>query len=591
MRALAAVALLAALAGGASAQMVFGGRRFVTQQGQNSDPPGSLSGHVVDAATGEPVRGATVNLQNYSRGGNFQSVTTDGAGAFAAAKLSPGDYLVQVTHPSYQGIMGLPNPSQMVTVASSRDSSGVTLRLMPGGTISGKVLDDGGEPVPGCMVSVLGPGQGASPAPLTQKGTASTNDKGEYKFDALTADQYLVYAHCQDSLPVERLLGESRPELIEPSESWLPVFYPDSSSPVGAQWLTVLPGSELTGIDFRLRATPVTTVSAMISGLAPAAPGIQPNIMLFPADYAAEASLAFGAAFETATSTFEFMMVPPGLYRLVVVSSGIQGEALAYASVSVTVGRVRPAPLLVQMHQGLSVSGVVELPPAAGGAGGGNPVILNSLQSPGQQTATLPGLGFISLFAASPNSFYNTRQVEVHHDGTFTLPALMSGRYRVIARIPSAQAFFVESVQFGSSQSTRSVFELAEGASGSLRVRMGAAPQVSANLADAPAGGQWVVFALPVDEPVLPFDQFMTGPAKSGDTVRMQNASAGRFAFVAVEMTMLGGMQNERLNQLLRDRVEPVEIVTGQDQTVSPNFFTSQEIEKLALAYLRGETR
>ena len=62
-------------------------------------------------------------------------------------------------------------------------------------------------------------------------------------------------------------------------------------------------------------------------------------------------------------------------------------------------------------------------------------------------------------------------------------------------------------------------------------------------------------------------------------------------AFVAVEMTMAGGMQNERLNQLLRDHVEPVEIVAGQDQTVSPRFFTSQEIERLALAYLRGETR
>jgi hypothetical protein len=593
MRGLTAVALLAALAGGARSQVVFGGVQFTSPQ-QNTDPPGSVSGRVVNAVTGEPVRGAQVGLQNYSRGGTYQAATTDGTGTFAAANLQPGDYFVQATHANYQGILGLPNPSQMVTVASSQESSGVTLRLMPGGTISGKVLDDGGEPVSGCPVWALGPGQGGSPAAYMQKGWATTNDKGEYKFDALTADRYVVYARCQDSLPVERPLAVWHPEQIEPAEAWLPVYYPDNPSPEGAQWLTLLPGSELTGIDFHLKATPVTTVSGTLSGIAPAAPGTQPNLQLYPADYAVEASLAFGGAFDSATSTFKFQMVPPGSYRLVVISSPAQMESLSYASMPVTVGRVRPAPLFVQMHPGLSVSGVVEQPPSAGGGGGGNVVMLNSLQNPGRQTATAQPLGFLHLIPLSQTPFSNQRQVEVRQDGTFTLQGLTPGRYKVVPQIWSQQPSSMETVQFGASQANHGVIELTEGASGSLRVRMAAnPPQVSASLADAPAGagGQWLVFALPVDEPALPFNQFMTGPGKSGDTLRMQNASAGKFAFVAVEMTMMGGMQNERLNQLLREHVEPVEIVAGQDQTVSPRFFTSQEIEKLALSYLRGETR
>jgi hypothetical protein len=269
-------------------------------------------------------------------------------------------------------------------------------------------------------------------------------------------------------------------------------------------------------------------------------------------------------------------------------------ESMSYASVPVTVGSARPAPLFVQMHPGLTVSGVVEQPPAAGGAGGGNVVMLNSLQNPGRQTATAQPLGFLHLIPLSQTPLSNQRQVEVRQDGTFTVQGLTPGRYKVVPQIWSPQPSSMETVQFGASQANRGVIELTEGSSGSLRVRMAASPpQVSANLADAPAGagGQWLVFALPVDEPALPFNQFMTGPGKSGDTLRMQNASAGKFAFVAVEMTMNGGMQNEQLNQLLRARVEPVEIVAGQEQTVSPRFFTSQEIEKLALAYLRGETR
>jgi len=586
------VALLAALAGGASAQMVFGGRRFVTQQQQQtSGPPGSLSGHVVNGVTGEPVRGATVNLLNYSRGGNSQPVTTDAAGAFAAANLPPGDYYVQATHPGYQGLLGLPNPSQVVTVASSGNSSEVTLRLMPGGTISGKVLDDGGEPMPGCSLWALSPADGASPWAYAQKGGTSTNDKGEYKFDALAADRYLVHIRCQESLPVERRLAAWRPEQIEPAESWMPAFYPDSLSPQGAQWLTVLPGSSVTGIDFHLKATPVTTVSGALGGLASTGPGSQPNVQLYPGDAYTDPSLAYGAAFDAATSTFKFLMVPPGSYRLAVVSSGMQAETLAYASLPVTVGPVRPAPLSVQMHQGLNVSGVLELPPAAGGAG--TPALPDALQTPGQPAATMPGLGFISLFPVSPGPFSNARQAQVRHDGTFTVPALMPGRYRVIMSVSSPQPSAVESVQFGPSQSARGVFDLAEGASGSLRVRMGAAPQVSANLAGAPAGtgGQWLVYGLPVDEPALPFNQFTGGPGKGGDTVLMQNAAAGRFVFVAIEPAMNGAMNNQRLIQLLREHAEPVEISTGQSQTVSPKFFSSQEIEKLALAYLRGEAR
>jgi hypothetical protein len=594
MRALPVVAVLAVLASGARSQVIFGSGQTPPQQNaqQNNDPPGSVSGRVINAVTGEPVRGAMVGLQNFSRGGNSQSATTDGAGTFAAARLPPGDYFVQATHFNYQGILGLPGPSQMVTVASSQESSGVTLRLMPGGTISGKVLDDSGEPVSGCPLFVLGAGQGGNSAAYMQRGGASTNDKGEYKFDALTADHYLVYARCQESLPVERPLAVWRPELIDPAESWLPVYYPDSSSPEGAQRLTVLPGSELTGIDFRLKPTPVTAVSGTLSGVAPGAPGTQPNIMLLPADSMVQASLAYAASFDPATSTFKIQMVPPGSYRLVAFNSPQQMESLAYASLPITVGRAGHAPLFVQMHPSLALSGVVELPPPVGG--GGNVIMLNSLQNPGRQTPKAPPLGYLNLIPLTQMPYSSPRQVEVHQDGSFTVQGLTPGRYKVVTQIWSPQPASLESVQFGTSQAIHGVIELTEGASGSLRVRMGASPpQVSASLADTPAGvgGQWMVFALPLDEPAAPFSQFMTGTGKSGDTVRLQNTMAGKFAFVAVEMTMAGGIQNERLSQLLRERVEPVEIVAGQDQTVSPKFFTSQEIEKLALAYLRGETR
>ncbi len=585
-----AFALVAILATGVRGQVIIGNDPPVPQP-PSTDPPGSVSGHVVNAITGAPVRQAMVVLQNSSRGGNFQQATTDGAGAFSAGNLQPGDYLVQVSHPSYQGILGIPSRSETVTVVSGEESSGVTLRLMPGGTISGKVVDDGGEPVSGCPVWVLGPGPGGGSAAYVQKGNATTNDKGEYKFDALTADRYLLYARCQESLPVERPLAVWRPEMNEPAESWLPVYFPDNPSPQGAQWLTVLPGSDLSGIDFKLRATPVTTVSGTLSGVLT---GGQANLQLFPSDGAVDASLAYGASVDPANSTFQFQMVPPGSYRLLAVSMVGQMESLTYASVAVTVGRTRPAPLLVQMHPGLTVSGVVELPPSDQGGSGGIVAAMPSLQVSGRQPPKEPPIGFLNLSPLGQMSYPGMRQVELHRDGAFTVQGLMPGRYKVNLQIWAPKPVSLESVHFGTSQAEHGVIELSEGSSGTMRVRTGAGPsQLSVSLADAPAGsrGDWWIFALPADEPATPNGQQALATGKSGDTLRLQTANAGKFAFVAVEMMTANAMQNERLANLVKERVAAVEVVAGQDQSISPKFFTSDEIEKLALAYLQGEAR
>lgn len=591
MKACMATVLLAALAVGARGQGVI--RDSPVPPPASTDPPGSLSGRVVNAITGEPVRHAMVVLQNLSRGVNYQS-TTDGAGTFSAGNLPPGDYLVQVSHPTYPGMLGIQGQSQTVKVVSAEQSSGVTLRLMPGGTIIGKVLDDGGEPVSGCAISALGPSRSGDLAAFVLKGNATTNDKGEYKFDALMADRYLIYALCQESLAVERRLAVWHPELIEPTESWLPIYYPDNPSPVGAQWLTALPGSELSGIDFKLRSTPVTTVSGTLVGIPSGASGNQPNIMLLPYDGAVDASLAYSASFDALNSTFRCVTVPPGSYRLMAISYPGPMESLSYASVPVTVGSVRSAPLLVQMRPGLTVTGVVELPPPDSGGTASTVGLAPTLQVTGRQPPKEPQIGNLNLYPLSQMSNLGMRQVELHADGAFTVQGLTPGRYRVEVQVWAPKQASLESVQFGSTRSDKGLIELSDASSGTLRVRtVAGSAQISVSLADAPSGvhGDWWIFAVSADEPVGPANQPVSVIGKSGSTVQLQVARAGKFMFIAVEMAVAAAIQNERLARLLRERVDPVEVVAGQDQTVKPTFFTSADIEKLALAYLRGETR
>ena len=590
-----AVALLiVVVASGVRAQQIFVNNAPPPPPETNLGPPGSIGGHVLNAITGEPVRGAMVTLQNLARGGNFQPATTDSAGAFSVGSLPPGEYFAQVNHAGYPGILGISNASQNVTVGPGEAASGVTLRLMPGGSISGKVVDDGDEPVSGCPIWALGQGQGPNQGPYTPRGNATTNDKGEYKFENLTADRYVLYARCQDSLPVERPLAVWHPEQVEPAESWLPVYYPDSSTPESAQRLTVFPGRDVQGVDFRLRPTAVSTVTGTIAGAVSGPTDGQPNVFLIPAGAGLDTSFAYGGSFDRTNSTFRIPMVPPGSYRLVAVHYLGQMDSIAYAVVPVTVGNVRPAPLSVQLRPGITLSGSVEQPPSADGAAPGRTVVFNSLRGPGQQPPKEPPRGYVQMMPLAPAVFSNFHQAEVHQDGTFQVQGLTPGRYQLAVQMIGQRPLTVESVQYGASQVEHGVLDVADGASGAIRVRMtSGAPQVRVSLADAPGASRstWAVLALPVDEPLVwQFQQSMGGAGKSGETVPLANPRVGKFAFAAVEMAVGGIFQDGRLIRLLRDQLEPVDIVAGQDQTVSPRFFTGADLEKLALGYLQGET-
>jgi protocatechuate 3,4-dioxygenase beta subunit len=69
-----------------------------TTNGCASDPvqvETVLGGRVIDAATGRPIRNADVGIQSVG-------ARTDENGVYFIPRLSPGRYLLTVTHPDYR---------------------------------------------------------------------------------------------------------------------------------------------------------------------------------------------------------------------------------------------------------------------------------------------------------------------------------------------------------------------------------------------------------------------------------------------------------------------------------------------------------
>jgi hypothetical protein len=128
------------------------------QIAEESEPSGgAVSGHVLNAFTGDGISGA--QAQN---GGAALSSDTDASGAFAFDGLSPGPYTVAMVSAS-DFLPFMPewgnSPISVVVRAKTR-VSGIALFLTPSVTYTGIVEDAAGARVPGAEIRLREMNQG-----------------------------------------------------------------------------------------------------------------------------------------------------------------------------------------------------------------------------------------------------------------------------------------------------------------------------------------------------------------------------------------------------------------------------------------------
>ena len=152
------------------------------QAGTQVDPNvklGRIAGKVLNAITGEPVRKATVTLQPagaqggqggapagagpQAQGGGAParaiSTGTDNTGAFVFENVNAGNYRLSGEKTGFirtnfggrsTGAIG-----SQLAVSSGSAIADVIVRITPQGIVSGRVLDEDGEPIEGVAVQLL----------------------------------------------------------------------------------------------------------------------------------------------------------------------------------------------------------------------------------------------------------------------------------------------------------------------------------------------------------------------------------------------------------------------------------------------------
>ena len=254
--------------------VLVGGPQIVGPQGQaprdTRPTTGSsrIRGRVLVADTMQPARRASVNISAPEvRTG--RTATTDLDGRYEFANLPPGRYSLNASKSGFislsYGQTRPTTPAQTLGLADKQSTDGVDLLILRGGAITGRVLDDFGDPVSNVPVMAMRAQfqQGQQRlVPSGQRGM--TNDIGEYRLFALPAGSYYVVATPQaPPMLVNGPAVDGNMIISEERSGFASVFYPGTADPSTAARISVAFGQTVPEINLSLIATRLSQISGM----------------------------------------------------------------------------------------------------------------------------------------------------------------------------------------------------------------------------------------------------------------------------------------------------------------------------------------
>ena len=273
------------------------GAQFV--QGTASYP---IRGTVVNSVTGEPIRGALVQIFSNRQ----RSVLTRADGNFQFADVPAGTVNLSVRKPGFFTAQAIQSPRAQASFAiSGPDQPPVVLKLIPEGVITGHISGDGGEPVENLSVRILAERiENGKKTRVIVKG-ATTDEQGEYRIADLQPGKYFVFVAASNNIQ-----AFPAPPTQQSVRGYVGTFYPNGNDFATASAVEVAAGQRAE-INFNLRSQLFHRVSGSVSGYPRGTPGI--NLQVTDAS---GQQIQAGFRFDQAGGTFRTAWLPAGSYTL-----------------------------------------------------------------------------------------------------------------------------------------------------------------------------------------------------------------------------------------------------------------------------------
>jgi hypothetical protein len=425
----------------------------------------TLSGVIMsDETPSRPLRRVVVTL-NAADIRVGRTAVTDDEGRFAFASLPAGRFSLVATKAGYvttyyRGKRPGRAPAVPIPLADGQQLNNVTMKMLRGAVLTGKVLDANGRPVFVSVSASLVLMVNGERTVSQQFGAYSyADDRGEYRLFGLIPGDYVLSATAprlggatadvrvttpEDIQRAEIAVREARAgTLAAPANTPPPLpaaepqmvgyaatYYPGVSEFANAGILTIAAGEERTGVDLRLTMTPMAKVSGTVllpDGLA--AEGVNVNLVS-QGPFGASSS---GQMSAPKTGEFTFSSVAPGAYTLmarvrtptpppgtapVTAAPAASSTPPTWAITDITVDGRNLSNLVLTIQPGLTLSGRVVFE-----AGSQSPPAMTSIRV--ALEAVQPGGG--ATFGVAP--------VQADATGAFTFTGITPGKYRMTATL------------------------------------------------------------------------------------------------------------------------------------------------------------
>lgn len=516
--------------------------------GDVTSKPARLEGRVT-SLNGEAVRKATVRLQGSAQlatGGNAQgrsnySVTTGDGGEFVFENVTAGRYTLTAEKsgflPMRYGARSENGPPSQLTVAAGTEIARVEMKMTPQGVIIGRVLDSDGDPIANAQITAsrygydngrrtlmevgtgiqatalpAGAGAAANPAAgaaaltsLFGGGGLSSDDQGNFRINNLPPGRYYVKAEFRGTagilgmIQAQAVAFGGEPAAPAQESTHIATFYPNSMDASGAVPVEVTAGSEVRGVDIRMRKERVYSIRGKVIDTSTGGPVNGAMVLLIPPDVSEVNPFALlsNMSLSGTDGTFEIRNLLPGNY-------GLQG-------------------LMVPGMAGLAAGGRGAVAPAAGAPGGN--ILAGALEAKATSRVDasvrasdvtgavlelaggkeLPGTvrmdeGNLKDYFTAPPQQQNQnaalaqiqnltfRRIQLRmsegvnliapngqfgDDGAFKITGVFPAKYFVnISGLP--QTLYVKSIRFGGQDATRAPLDLTSGAIAPLEIVLSA---------------------------------------------------------------------------------------------------------------------
>ncbi len=541
-----------------------------------------LRGRIVSAETGGPVRRAQVRIVSPDIGS--KSAMTDADGRYEFRDLPAGRFNLSATKAGFVTVQfGQTRPFESgkpIDLTDGQVLDKADFSMPRGGAISGRLVDEFGEPVADAIVNAMRSVWSGGRRRLQPTGrTAQTNDLGQFRIYGLSPGDYYVNATFRgDMMAMDIAItgGEPKggPSGSNPNSGYAPTYFPGTPNGAEAQKITLAVGQEAQNTDFALLPVKLAKITGtLISSEGKPVEGSMINAVPRNADMAGMMMMA-GNARTDKNGNFTIANVAPGDYTL-------QSRALQIMTSGGGDNMVFTA--RVGGGDNGSEAEVGSLPVSVSGEDLTNVVIVTAKGATatghltfedGAKPSTLTGIRVSAPAVDSDGpmiSFGGPGTVKA--DGTFEIRGLTGTRLVRVANLPSGWTLKSVRVNGTDITDTGMDFKPGEAITGMDITLTSKLTEVSGTVN---AGSQplkdytLVVFS---DEPQkwsLPNSRFVTGtrPDQEG-RFQIKNLPAGGYYAIAVDYLAQGEWNDPDVLERLKPKATSFSLDDGETKTLN----------------------